>query len=87
MQPLLVFVFVCFALADVNFVRKEIDSHLYGDYGVKLHDVTGDGKQDIISIAYGGGGVYYYPQPSWDKRLLANVRRLFTEDYLLRQGY
>ena len=52
-----------------QFRMQEIGSGLGVVYAVRLADVNGDGRQDVVAIT--GGKVIWYQNPSWDAHVIS----------------
>jgi hypothetical protein len=52
-----------------QFRMQEIGNNLGVVYAVRLADVNGDGKQDVVAIT--GGKVIWYQNPSWEAHVIS----------------
>lgn len=69
------------ALASVPVEHVVVDRNAPGDpWGKAVGDINGDGRPDLVVGGHDGGGLVWYENPGWEKRVIAR-EGIFSTDH------
>ena len=67
--------------ADLEFRQHLIDDDLAGGYQVRVADLNADGQPDVIGLSQRADKLYWYENPSWQRRVIVSgMRQMITLD-------